>query len=87
MRLKCEQCGDVMYRKPVVYKGVECCDAKCVENYIDSTILVCYGDPAQLQLPLEVGDEVPRVPKTQKGNTPFAAHSQNAFEMSKKGTW
>lgn len=63
MKVRCHNCGDVMYRKPVLYANREFCEWDCKERWIDATAVI-YGDPAQLQLPLESSHEVPPIPKT-----------------------
>lgn len=40
LKLTCHHCGFVMYKKPVVYKFLEFCDSKCVEEWKDVQALV-----------------------------------------------
>lgn len=88
MKIACDNCHGVMYAKTLLHFGHEFCGWRCKEDWIDKRAFAAYSDnPAQLQLPLEYSHAAHTSPPAQEGHTAVSPHSQNAFEMSKGGTW
>lgn len=73
MRIICEHCGFVMYRKPVVYHFLEFCDSFCLEEYKDVKTL------------LEKSNEALTRVSPQKGYPTTAPVGQNALAIGKGG--
>lgn len=63
--IRCDWCSvKYLAERNVFYKHKDFCSFKCQESYLDVQVFASHGDnPAQLNLPLETGLEVPRISK------------------------